>query len=267
MRNFPTITMTFMALCSVAFANVAITEFQSNSEGEDSGREWIEVFNYGAVAIDLTGWTLADEDSDVFNIPAGTIIAPGGYLVFVTPGSGPDMTPAQAKAVFEAEWLGGTPDNRVIGMTAFANGNSSDELRLIDDNSNVVWNLAYTNDENDNATWLTVDDFSLTNWGSKIGPFIDRSGDDLGTPGLLGYEANISPVDGPLDPADDPLAWESEFEAVKNATFLSSIQLPIDFYDNVDNGSWGSPLAGIYTPEPATLAFVTLGGLALVRRR
>ena len=49
------------------------TTFAENDE------EWIELYNRGAPAVDLTGWRL-DEGID-FEFPAGTTIAPGGYLV------------------------------------------------------------------------------------------------------------------------------------------------------------------------------------------
>lgn len=241
---------------SMASAGLAITEFVNNSEGEDSGREWVELFNYGPGAIDLAGWTFDDEDSDSVALPNYTIPM-GGYMVLVNGSS--DLTETQAKLVFEEEWLGGVADARVFGVTGIALGNGSDEL-LLKDNGATVWNIAYDNDENDDSTWLTLDDFSRTDWGQKGGPFIVRVGDDLDIPGLTGYERNTDTL--------DPLAWESDYLAVKDADFLTGIGLPIDTYDNVDNGSWGSPLAGHYTtiPEPATLSLLCLCCLALRRR-
>jgi len=252
---------------ATASAGLAITEFLNNAEGEDSGREWIELYNYGTGPITLSGWTLADEDSDSIGIPTLTIAA-GGYAILANGGS--DMDAAQAKAVFEAEWLGGIADARVFGVTTMALGNSDDEL-ILSDGVGTVWNLAYVNDENDNATYLTGDGdaWTRTDWGTKAGVQIDRQGDDLGIPGLLGFERNNSPVGGPLDPGDDPFAYESDYLAVKDADFLTSIGLATDFYDNVDNGSWGSPLAGAYipVPEPTALSLLLIGGLVALRQR
>jgi len=45
----------------------------------ESTQEWIELYNRGAVAVDLTGWTLRDAVD--FALPSGTVIAPDGYLV------------------------------------------------------------------------------------------------------------------------------------------------------------------------------------------
>jgi hypothetical protein len=251
-----------LVAASVAGANmVAITEFVNNPEGQDSGREWVELFNYGPNAIDLTGWTLVDEDTDSYAFPAGTTIGAGDYIVLVSPGSTPDLTPAQAKAVFEQEWLGGVADARVLGMTAFATANSGDELVLKNGAAETVWNIAYDNDENDHATWLTVNDFSRTDWGTKEGVQIDRAGDDLGIVGLLGYERN----DGGTN--DDPFAYASDFEAIKDGTFLTGIGLAADYYSSSDIGIIGSPLQGIYVPEPVSLALLALGGVVLLRRK
>ena len=241
------------------FANtIAVTEFLNNAEGEDSGREWIELFNYGLDPVDLTGWTLTDQGTDSVALPS-VVVPSGGYIVLANGAS--DMTAAQAKAVFEREWFGGVANSNVFGVTGMALGNSGDEFLVNNADPTTVWKLAYTDDENDHSTWLTPDDFSRTVWGDTAGPYIDRTGDDLGIVDLLGYERNLDTT--------DPLAWESDYEAIKDAGFLTSIGLDATFYDNVDNGSWGSPLTGHYTPvpEPATVALLGFGGLLLAKRR
>lgn len=261
---------TFAVLCNTSMvrAGIAITEFLNNAEGEDNGREWVELFNYGPGAVTMNGWTLADADSDSYAIPNGTTIPQGGYLILVSGGSG-GISEAQAKSVFEREWLGGAADSRVIGMSSFALGNSDDELILKDGSSSVVWKLAWGNDENDHATWFTESGFSQVDWGTKGGPLISRAGDDLGVSGLRGYEANTSPIGGPLAMNDDPAAYESDFAAIQDSSFLSGIGLTPGLYDNAGNGSWGSPLAGPYSavPEPATLVLMALGFWGLARKR
>lgn len=44
----------------------------------------IEFFNFGDTAVDLSGWTVTDDNllrTDFYTFPAGTILAPGAYLV------------------------------------------------------------------------------------------------------------------------------------------------------------------------------------------
>ena len=58
---------------------IRINEVESN--GGTPG-DWIELFNPTAAAVNLAGWGLKDNDNTrTFQFPAGTTIAPGGYLV------------------------------------------------------------------------------------------------------------------------------------------------------------------------------------------
>jgi hypothetical protein len=45
--------------------------------------DWIELFNRGTAAMDLTGWYLTDNPWNVskWPIPAGTVVEPGAYLM------------------------------------------------------------------------------------------------------------------------------------------------------------------------------------------
>jgi Lamin Tail Domain len=70
----------------ISQADVVINEFQYDDAGTDD-REFIELYNNGAVAVDISGWTVAGRDNvpstsaPVATIPAATILAPGGYYV------------------------------------------------------------------------------------------------------------------------------------------------------------------------------------------
>lgn len=247
---------------ATAMANtVAITEFVNNTEGEDSGREFVEIFNYGPSSVDLSSWTLMDEDSDSYTFP-GISIPSGGYMVLVAGGSGSDLTPAQAKAVFEQEWLGGVADSRVLGMSPFALGNGDDELILKDASNNTVWSLAFSDDETGEiGTFLTGDDFSTTAFGTKAAPGVVRNGFDNGSGSFLGYEENVN--------VTDTFAYDSDFAAIKDGTFLTGQGIATNFFDNVDAATHASPLLGGYTvvPEPSSIALLLMGGVAVLRRR
>ena len=65
---------------------VQITEVESNGDATD----WVEVVNAGTEAVDLTGWTVMDNDpvghaADVTPVAAGTLLAPCAYFVFDGP--------------------------------------------------------------------------------------------------------------------------------------------------------------------------------------
>ncbi|MEE6297320.1 lamin tail domain-containing protein [Georgenia wangjunii] len=62
---------------------VAINEVESNGDTTD----WVEVVNTGTDAVDVSGWTVMDDDpvghgADVTPLPAGTVLEPGEFFVF-----------------------------------------------------------------------------------------------------------------------------------------------------------------------------------------
>lgn len=66
--------------------DVVINEIESNGDATD----WVEVFNAGAAAVDISGWTVIDSDpagheAETTPLPAGTVLAAGGYFVFDQP--------------------------------------------------------------------------------------------------------------------------------------------------------------------------------------
>ncbi|MCT1478788.1 lamin tail domain-containing protein [Microbacterium sp. p3-SID336] len=66
--------------------SVAINEIESNGDATD----WVEVANTGSTPVDLSGWTVMDGDpaghaAETTPLPAGTVLPPGGYLVFDQP--------------------------------------------------------------------------------------------------------------------------------------------------------------------------------------
>ncbi|GMV38572.1 MAG: hypothetical protein AMXMBFR64_02880 [Myxococcales bacterium] len=46
------------------------------------GEDWVELFNPGSVAVDISGWTMTDDDPlHIYEFPAGTVVQPGAYLL------------------------------------------------------------------------------------------------------------------------------------------------------------------------------------------
>lgn len=65
---------------------VAINEIESNGDATD----WVEILNTGAAPVDLSGWTLMDNDpaghaGETTPLPAGTVLEAGAYFVFDQP--------------------------------------------------------------------------------------------------------------------------------------------------------------------------------------
>lgn len=119
----------WMSAPRVAYAtpsSVAINEALYDAVSTDTGREWIEFFNRGSAAADLTGWRIERGGTafvSVFIFPAGAAIAPGAFLTV-------------------GESL--VPDVDFVATLAFENGGSAtDGIRLVDNAGVVVDVLLY----------------------------------------------------------------------------------------------------------------------------
>jgi hypothetical protein len=97
--------------------------FQESSEG------WVEFFNCGSNAVDLTGWRL-DEGID-YRFPSNTTIAPGGYLVV-----------ANDPAAFQANF----PGINVVGPYTNALSHRGERIVLKDSADNPADSVHYFDD-------------------------------------------------------------------------------------------------------------------------
>ncbi|MCA9213810.1 MAG: lamin tail domain-containing protein [Planctomycetales bacterium] len=233
---------------------IAVTEFLSNPDGQDSGREFIELYNYSNSPIDLTGYTITDEGTDSLTM-SGITIGAGDFVILVNTGG--DMSEAQAKAVFETAWLGGAADARVFGANFGSLSNSEDEIIVTDSGSTVVWSLAYGNDEDEDSTALIDDTFGTTTFGTSAAPGIVRSGDDNGTAGYLGYE----------DSGGFATVWFEDIAAIDNSAFLTTLGLDGAFYDGISRSEADPLMLTSAVPEPAVPALSLLAILLPFWRR
>jgi hypothetical protein len=134
-----------------AVPDVMISEIMYNplsSEGSSPDYinlvEYVEIYNYGATTVDISGWMLRDEDpsetwASTGAIPGGTSIAPGEAVVLIP---GPDTlggaSPGQTVAGFQAAWGTGFQvypvDNWGDSLNSLSNspGESSEILILAD---------------------------------------------------------------------------------------------------------------------------------------
>jgi hypothetical protein len=221
-------TLVVLGTVSRATGQVAITEFLNNPDGTDKGREWVEMFNFSPRAVSLAGWTLEDEGTDAFALPA-IDLPPGGYLL-VACGAIGDVDAATAKAIVETEWFGGRARRFVIGADDLVLSNGADELVLRNPCGETAWCLAWINDETPRfATYLTEGSgFAVSAFGTKEIPGVVRHGSDNGIEGFPGYEEG--------DQSRDAFAVESDISGLV-AGFGRD-------FANVDRPSVGSPLRG-----------------------
>ncbi len=115
---------------------IVISEIQYNpppSLGADTEFEFVEIASQSDDPLDLSGWRLKDSNQEnVFVLPAGTRIAPRGYLVVAR----------NSAALREA--YGDSFD--IVGDVDFALANSGDAVRLFDAAGVLVDEVVYSDD-------------------------------------------------------------------------------------------------------------------------
>ncbi len=153
--------------------DIVINEIMYNSADVDT--EYVELFNAGTSTIDLAGWSLRDDDdAHVFTIPGGVALAPGSFLVVSADTIG-----------MRARYGGAVP---VVGNLDFGLGNGGDAVRLFDDGSTMVDDVAYDDDppwppeaDGDGPSLELIDPASDNGLASSWG--VSLNGYPAGTPG------------------------------------------------------------------------------------
>jgi len=154
-------------------AGVVINEIMYKPSDNRDSKDWIELFNGSAKAMDVSGWTLKDDDDDhAFRLPAETVLPAGGYLVL-----------CNSVTAFTAAY--GSVPALVVGDVDFGFGTPSDQVRLFDASGALVDSVEYSTTSpwpsDANGTGKSIEllhpDLDNTlgvNWRSSV---------DSGTPG------------------------------------------------------------------------------------
>lgn len=82
--NFFIFTVLALLVPHAAAAQVVFSEIMYDlPSGSDSGREWVEVHNIDATAVDITDFTLYENDTNhrIVPVSGGDTLAPGAYAV------------------------------------------------------------------------------------------------------------------------------------------------------------------------------------------
>lgn len=125
-----------MAAFGSANASISINEFESNPPGTDAGNEWVELYNDGNSAVNLSGWLLVNSAGGSYLIPDG-VIADKGYW----------------NHTFSGGWLRNTNEN----------------ITLYDSNDAFADSTMTVNDEQDSSkTWQRIPDGG-SNWSFAEG--------------------------------------------------------------------------------------------------
>jgi hypothetical protein len=101
--------------CAGSMDGVVISEVLYDASGADDGREWVELFNGGADAVDLSGWSLGWGGTDYTSgqLALTGVIEPGAYWVV----GGPESATENASPLFD-DPVDLAPDLQNSGATA-----------------------------------------------------------------------------------------------------------------------------------------------------
>ncbi|MCX6274785.1 MAG: CotH kinase family protein [Bacteroidetes bacterium] len=110
---------------------ITFSEINYNCDSIIHSDDWIELHNYGATSVDISGWKFMDEqDNHVFEFPVNTVIAAGGYLVV-----------AEDLAKFSTAY---PSVSNVIGSTGFSFANTEELLHLYDYRDTLYKSVFYS---------------------------------------------------------------------------------------------------------------------------
>ncbi len=111
-------------------SGVVFSEIFYDTPGTDSQEEWVEIYNGTGSVIDLSNWTITDNNGTgaTFTIPGGTSINPGTYMTFAV-----NATGFNALYGFDADVYGSIP----------ALNNTGDALLLRDNTSTLIDEVAW----------------------------------------------------------------------------------------------------------------------------
>ncbi|MDP2360726.1 MAG: lamin tail domain-containing protein [bacterium] len=162
-------------------SDIVINEIQY-TDACYGGLDWFELHNTTGTPLDLSFWTVKDDQDDhIFTIPGGTTISAGGYLVV---------------AQDAAQVMSNHGIANVVGNVSFGLGSGGDAVRLFDVNLVLVDAVTY----GVSAPWpgppvgsgpsLSLIDPALDN---SLGENWAASAEPCGTPGTDNHPAALVP--------------------------------------------------------------------------
>jgi hypothetical protein len=172
-----------LLLTGASGADVVVNEIMYNpatEQGSDSYFEWVELWNAGASAIDLTAWTLTDGEG-TFVVDSGTRLAGGHFAVIAR---NPDSLVLQPEYADDL----GDGNDILLGPATLSLTNTSDEIVLVDPLGTTVDSVQYYDGPEDNwpvepdggGPTLELRDPHLNN---NLGTSWAASTETYGTPG------------------------------------------------------------------------------------
>lgn len=159
--NVTNVNETFTAYFTGASASLQLTVSEINYHSlvsADAG-DWLELYNYGSAAVDMSGWSIRDL-YHTYNFPDNTKLASGGRLVLVS-------DPAKFSAQFPLV-------TNMLGPLGFSLSNDGDYIGLYDVKDDPYISFVY----NDVLPWPLLADgvgYTLESTGNTDNPSLSSS--------------------------------------------------------------------------------------------
>lgn len=245
-------------------ADVLINEIMYHPSSELVTEEYVELYNPGAGAVDLSGWKFTNGVQ--FTFPAGTSISAGGYLVVTAnPAAFHAKYPAVANYVTSVGWTGRLSNSSNRIELDDAGGAKRDEVRYSDDGDWAVRERDDADFGHRGWRWRSEADgygksIELLNplFDNNVGQNWTVSTPVNGTPGAVNsvVSADIAPVI--LDAGHFPLVPKSSdsvvvtCRVVDDANAIATVKLhwrndgttPWNTVTMLDDGAHGDAAAG-----------------------
>lgn len=153
--------------------SVVINEINYNSSVDNVAGDWVEIYNWGRVDLDISGWMFKDDDdAHYFEMPENTVLKSKDYLVIC-------RNTGEFNLVHQNVL-------NIIGDFDFGLGSTGDAVRLFDINGQLVDSVYFGSDlpwpgePNGNGPTLELSNYNNDN---SIADGWKSSSENLGTPG------------------------------------------------------------------------------------
>jgi hypothetical protein len=152
--------------------DIVVSEINYHGDSTIDAGSWVEIYNRGGSAVDITNWVFSDDDPSHFFIIPSKMLNPGEYAVLV-----------QDQLLFNSFYPG--LSNVLPGSFVFGLSNKSDQLRLFDSQNNLQFSMTYIDSlewpkgADGNGRTLEVKNF----FGNFSDPFNWHDGCMMGSPG------------------------------------------------------------------------------------
>ncbi len=191
------------------FPSLILSEAMPNPV-EETGGEWIELYNRSNGPCDISGWQVGD-GSNLYAITSDSLAVPPGSYLIVAEDSSVFATsyPSVLCLVVQA-----------AGWAGF--GSSCDTIRLVDSYGIEADRFAYDNNFDDGYSWSRFYDYG---YGGEWG----RSQDIGGTPGREN-EVAVMPSDDRVDITVERTHFTPDGDGVDDVLIIRALAPPNDSY-------------------------------------